>query len=208
MPRTQKEIFVPALVENGRIIVPNMYLGNEIKYRTRQGKPLSAAEYQSFNLPTLAELMHAFFDKTAGGVFVSPEYRQSMLPQSALSTKRYEWTSTFLWKGKELIEKPERVFYDEKHELWIAEARIDNIHRVETPNNGWVLEYDKSTGFPSRTSKNKKKAENKFGGDASYFDKSEDGLRAVLWSSSLIGAGYRPGDRSSDFGARYCRRPE
>ncbi len=223
-------IHVPALMSSDRIVVPAFSLGN-VEYRTdNRGSAFSAQEYhEAMQLPTLAELRHAYFDKTLvldreksqfddygnvvvpayTNVWVSPEYRQSVLSNRG----RGEWTSTFLRDGEEVIEKPVRVSYDKKHGLWTAEGGSRN--RLELPPNGWTLEYDKPTGFPSRTSQTRKDAERVFGDDTSYFYANRNGLRAVLRSfllgddgSFYVDADYGPGSRNSNVGGRVCRRSE
>lgn len=204
-----REIHIPALMEGKNVIIPEIYLGKNVKYRTKNKKSLSAAQYQRFNPPTLAELRHAFFDKNDDNSFVSPEYRQSVLSKRGYG----EWTSTFLRDGREAVERPEKVFFDEKHELWVVEG--GKVIKVELPPDGWTLEYDIPTGFPSRTSSKRKDAEKVFGDDTSYFWKSDNGLRAVLRGFSLRGsgpfcvdAGCGPDLRPSFFGSRSCRRYE
>ncbi len=196
------EIFVPTLV-----IVPQVWLGADVEYRTDNNLALTAADYQQFKPPTLAELRHAFFDRNPDGTFVSPEYRQSVLSNRG----RGEWTSTFLRDGTEAIERPERVFYDRKSGLWIAEG--GSVSKVKLPYNGWAVEYDTSTGFPSRTSKNRRDAEEKFGDDASYFSSDRNGLRAVLRGFSpddgpFLVSAVRPGYWYSYVGSRSCRRSD
>lgn len=205
----EKEIHIPALLEGKNVIIPEIYLGKDVKYRTKNKKSLSAAEYQKFNPPTLAGLRHAFFDKNDDNSFVSPEYRQSVLSKRGYR----EWTSTFLRDGKEAVERPEKVFYDEEHNLWIAEG--GKVIKVELPPDGWTLEYDIPTGFPSRTSSKRKDAEKVFGDDTSYFWKSDNGLRVVLRDFALdddgpfcVDADYEPDRRYSDIGSRSCRRIE
>ena len=146
------EIFVPALKGRDRVIVPQVWLGRDVQYRTDEGVTLSAVDHQKFYPPALAELSHAFFDKNPDGSFVSPYYGLSVLSKRGLG----EWTSTFLLDGKEAIERPEEVSYNGR--LWVAKG--GKRTKVELPPWGWALEYDKPTGFPSRTSKNKEDAEN------------------------------------------------
>ena len=170
---TQTKIHVPALMDGQRIIVPQIWLGRDIEYRTdSKSNALSAAEYNSqMQLPTLAEIRHAFF----GG---SNDYKQS-----ALSKRGYgEWTSTFLRDGREAIERPENIVY--RNGVWVVEG--GKVTQVELPPDGWTLEYDKPTGFPSRTSSNRKDAEKVFGDDTSYFYAMRDGVRAVLRRRAVL----------------------
>ncbi len=205
--RLKKWIYVPAITDGDKVVVPQAWLGADVKHRKIRGNSFSAAEYQKLNPPTLAESRHAFFDTNPGGYFISPEYRQSVC-----SAKGYgEWTSTFLRDGKECIERPERVFYDKKRGLWMIEG--GKVSRVELPPNGFVLEYDKPTGFPSRTSQHREDAEKVFGDDTSYSWLNENGLRVALRGFDLrdggpfyVHADFGPGKKSSSIGTRSCRK--
>ena len=173
-------IYVPDLMDDDNTVIPASRLGKKIEYRDNGkyyipifGNPgLSAAEYQDFSPPTLAELRHAFFDKNPDGSFISPEYRESVFSEWG----KGEWTSTFVRDRKEAIERPERVI--SKVSGWIAEG--GKVTKVELPPNGWTLEYDKPTGLPSKTSQDRSDAEKLFGDDTSYFTCKPDGLKAVL----------------------------
>jgi len=209
-PQTPNEIHVPALMDGDKVIVPEAWLGRDVEYRKDGDNPLTAVAYnEQMQLPALAELRRAYFDKKPDGSFVSPEYRESVLSKRGYG----EWTSTWLRNGKEAIERPEKVFYDKKHKLWIAEG--GKVKKVELPSDGWTLEYDKPTGFPSRTSQNRKDAERVFGDDTSYFWSNSNGLRAVLRNFTLSDSGpfcvdalYGPGARDSSIGSRSCSRSE
>ncbi|MBI3412943.1 MAG: hypothetical protein HY051_02590 [Candidatus Aenigmarchaeota archaeon] len=203
------EILVSALMDGDKVVVPQVRLGRDVDYKAANGNPLTAAGYQKFNPPTLAELRRAFFDKNPDGSWISPEYRLSVR-----STRGYgEWTSTFLKDGREAIERPDNVYFDGKRNLWIAEG--GKVSRVDLPPSGWTLGYDKPTGFPSITSRKRKDAEKVFGDDTSYFLAYKNGLRAVLRNFALYDYGpfvvyayYGPGDRYSAVGVRSPRRPE
>ncbi len=229
---TENEIRVPALMDGGRVIVPQVWLGSGVDYKTVMdgkkvsvpqewsgsdaewqtfvnGQQLTVAEYQKFNPPTLAILRHAFFDKNPDGSFVSLEYRLSVLSNRG----RGEWTSTLLRDYNEVIEGPENLHYDKKRRLWTSEG--GKVSRVELPTAGWVTEYDTSTGFPSRTSKNRGDAEKVFGEDASYFHANKRGLRVVSrhfflddYGSFPVTAHCEPGNRVVDMGVRSFRRSE
>ena len=215
-------IHVPALMDGEKAIVPQFWLGKDVEYRQdRESNSLSAVGYNSqMTLPTLAELRRAFFDTKSGQSmawsfdakekiylpnrpddWLSPEYRQSVLSKRGYG----EWTSTFLKDGREAIENPANVVY--RNGIWIAEG--GKVTPVELPPDGWALEYDKPTGFPSRTSQQKKDAEKVFGDDTSYFYRTTSGVRAVLRDFALgdsgpfyVGAHYVPDDRPSDLGGR------
>ena len=168
-------IVVPSLTQ--KIIVPGIVLGREVEnYRIQ---PKDPRVYR--DAPTLAELRHAYFDKNPDGSFVSPEYRQSVLSKRGSG----EWASTFLRDGREAVERPDRVYVDDKRGIWAAEG--GKVAKVELPPEGWVLEYDMPTGFPSRTSQNRRDAEEVFGDDASYFWYNNNSLRAVF-RDFLLGA--------------------
>ena len=202
MPTQTLELTVSALMDGDRVVVPQFWLGRDVEYRTdRKNNALSAAEYNSqMTLPTLAEVRHAFF----GG---SNDYKQS-----ALSKRGYgEWTSTFLQDGKRAIERPDNVAY--RNGVWVVDG--GKVTQVELPPDGWTLEYDKPTGFPSRTSQKRKDAEAVFGDDTSYFYATRVGVRAVLRLFTLDDCGpffvyalYGPDHRDSHFGGRACHRSE
>lgn len=189
-------IYVPALIDGDKVVVPQFWLAEDIEHRLAAGDPLSAAGYNAqMKLPALADLRHAFF--------ASPRYRQSVLPQSGDG----EWTSTFLVDGKRAVEWPEKVYFVEEHELWVAEGGKDT--KVELPPDGWTLEYDKPTGFSSRTSPEREDAKKVFGDDTAYFYRVLHGVRAVLRVSDkgnkgafYIDAASNPGFRHSAFGGR------
>ena len=149
-------------------------------------------------MPTLAELRHAFF----GG---SEDYKQSVLSKYGYG----EWTSTFLRDDREAIENPSNVVY--RNGVWVLEG--GKVSDVELPPNGWTLEYDKPTGFPSRTSQNRKDAEKVFGDDTSYFYRNMSGTRVVLRGFVLgdggpfyVDADCGPDSRYSYVGGRACCR--
>ena len=247
--QTQTDIHVPALMDGDKVIVPQFWLGRDIKYKfltperaleygqnvfpdnyqriigelTEVMKdtqvPLRAAYYNlSMDLPTLAESNHAFF----GG---SNDYRQSVLSNRG----RCEWTSTFKEprepkKGEvvpkchspiRIINRPERIFFDAKRNIWIAEYDSKSIFDATEPADGWTTKYTRETGYPEETSSNRKSAVEIFGDDASYFCSTRSGLRAVLRGFSLyddgpfyVDAGYVPDGRNSLVGVRSCRRSE
>lgn len=194
-------IQVPALMDGDKVVVPQSWLARDVEYRTdRKNNALSAAEYNSqMTLPTLAELRHAFV--------TSPEYKQSVLARRGYG----EWTSTFLQDGKKAVERPENVVY--RNGVWIVEG--GKVTPVELSPDGWTLEYDKPTGFPSRTSQKRKDAEKVFGDDTSYFYATRSGTRAVWRYFPLCGNGpfcvhadWEPVNRDSSIGGRPCRRSE
>ena len=199
--QTQTDIHVPALMDGEKIVVPHLWLGKDVEYRRdRKDNSLSAAEYNSqMTLPTLAELRHAFFG--------SPEYKQSVLSKRGHG----EWTSTYLKDGKRAVERPENVVY--RNGVWAVEG--GKVTSVELPPDGWTLEYDKPTGFPSRTSQKRKDAEKVFGDDTSYFYRTTSDVRAVSRYFNLydggpfcVSADYGPDGRNSYIGGRACRRSE
>ena len=215
---------VPELVEDERATIPAFSLGS-IEYRTgRSGNALSAASYMAqMQLPELAVLRHAYFDRASGeqmkwhydkerGVWepdhddwISPEYRQDVLSRRG----RGEWTSTILHNKKECFNLSPCVFaginawLEKNYEtgevkkevvrldaftpddmisvkardvpLLLARFRPDiagySVHDFahfpegRLPSDGWVLEYDKETGFP-RITGTKKEAQERFGDDA------------------------------------------
>ena len=208
--KTRTQMRIPALREARKLIIPGFRLGIDVDYRDTYSMPMSAVGYQQFNPPSLSGLRHAYFDKVDGS-YVSPGYRQSVLSRRGYG----EWTSTWLRDGKEIVERPERIFHDGKR--WIAEG--GTVIPVELPHNGWALEYNKSTGLPSETSMFRRDAEMIFGDDASYFYSMPDGLRAVLRGSNLyndgscdvfafgpfcVSAGSEPDSAYWRIGARSC----
>ncbi|MFH1106107.1 MAG: hypothetical protein V1731_02765 [Candidatus Aenigmatarchaeota archaeon] len=172
--------YIPPLVEAGKVIVPGAQVGI-VEYRTRKlwkfDRPLRIMEYQELNPPTLAQLRHAYFDKDSSGKWVCPEYRDIVR-----GDKNNDLTSTFLLDGNRCVEHPtnlhkEKTFYQgRERKVWIVQGNVKNI---ELPPEGWILEFDKPTGLPSRTSNQYEDAEKIFGSDASAFRYSRRGLRAV-----------------------------
>ncbi|MBI3413045.1 MAG: hypothetical protein HY051_03130 [Candidatus Aenigmarchaeota archaeon] len=199
------EILVSALMDGDKVVVPQARFAARVKYKKTGGRPLTAAEYQTLNPPTLAELRHAYFDKNPDGSFVSPEYRLSVNSKRGYG----EWTSTFLRDGNEIVERPKKIYFDEVRGLWIAEG--GKTSPIKLPNDGWTLEYDERTGFPSETG-SRKDAEKVFGEDTSYFYTNKNGLRAVLrcfapdYGPFLVNAYSEPDGRDSDVGVRSLRR--
>ncbi len=143
--------------------------------------------------PTLRQLRHAY------------ETSQEIERSVRGNLKKGEWTATFLRDGKEVVERPEKVHYDEKSGLWIAEG--GDVHRVDLPPEGWALDYEQR-GFPTRTG-TREEAEKVFGEDASYFWAGSNGLRAVgrgfcdLDSSPIgVSAYWYPDDGLDHIGSR------
>ena len=205
--QTQIDINVQALMDRGKVVVPQFWLSG-IEYRTHSKKytlspdeyTLSPVEYNSqMKLPTLAELRHAFETNN--------DYKQSVL-----STRGYgEWTSTFLKDGNIAIENPENVVC--RNGVWVIEG--GKVSLVELPPNGWVLEYDKPTGLPSRTSQKRKDAENVFGYDTSDFLASKKMVSAILREFDPgdrgpfnVFACCKPTDSGIYIGGRTCRRED
>lgn len=195
-------IHVPALMDGEKVVVPQFWLGKNVEYkRDSKGNALSDAEYNfQMMLSTLAELRHAFF----GG---SKYYRQSVLGKRGYG----EWTSTFLQNGKYVVENPENVVC--RNGVWVLEG--GKATPVKLPPDGWTLEYDKPTGFPSRTTHNREDAEKVFGNGTSYFNATRSGTRVVLRYFSLsddgpfyVNADCGPGVRNPDIGGRERHRSE
>ncbi len=145
--------------------------------------------------PILPELRHAFTNE---------EIRRDIFENKT----RGEWTSTFLRNTSEVIERPEKVRFDKKKDLWVIEG--GQVYRVDLPPNGWALNYDQR-GFPTATG-SKEEAERIFGEDASYFAVNRlDGLRPVWrdygWYMDIGGpfcvvATWDPSCSSRDIGSR------
>ncbi len=149
------------LVIDGNELLPAFSLGKEI---SRYGS--SAVEVYK-TAPTLAQLRHAYA--------TNAEIRANVLANRS----RGECTSTFLRDGKEAVEKPDEVVYE--NGLWVAKGGIvrtfDHFSEGRLPPNGWTLKYDYLTGFPCRTG-SREDAEKIFGDDASYFWIDEKYLQA------------------------------
>lgn len=170
-------------------------LGREITDYTIQ--PINARVYR--DAPTLAELRHAFE--------TSPEYRTTVENTGG----KGEWTSTFLENGKYLIERPQRIVYE--NGVWKAEKG----ERIKLPiraslQNGWATKYFR--GFPVEVG-SKKDAERVFGKDRSYFWVNNNGLRAVLrlhdWllvsnGPFSVDANFESDSRNDDVGVRAASR--
>lgn len=206
-------IHIPALVEHGQVIVPEVWIDECMEVETKRipldkstltypemyGEDphylqyLTAAEYLRLHPPTLAELRRAFFDKNPDGSYIAPEYRNSKYRGFNCSSQRMEgvghaeWTATFLVNRSRAIELPEKVFYDREKKEWVIEG--GKVTNIELPPDGYVVEYDGATGLATRTSQNREDAENVFGNDAPSFGVSRVGLVALLVSHGLFGSG-------------------
>ncbi|MBI4019649.1 MAG: hypothetical protein HY364_05385 [Candidatus Aenigmarchaeota archaeon] len=166
MSNPKNSIYVPA--KDGEF-----YLGE--KLLDLKGSPISNLDKALF-LPTIKDLVTAYFGRNEQG-WLSPAYRQAVHRDNGQG----EWTSTYT-DGKIMIERPLRVYFDEKSEMWIAEG--DNKIPVELPPDGWITEIDYVTGLPSRTSINKDDAVRTFGEDASYFSHpTPDGFSPIVRDS-------------------------
>ncbi len=192
-------IHVPDLMDEKKVVVPRFKLNKEVEYiKYHEHAILSAAGYNSkMTLPTLAELRHAFF----GG---SKDYKESVHKHSDFG----EWTSTFLQDGKKIIENPDSIVYLDG--VWLVNG--GKVKSIELPIDGWTLEYDKSTGFPSKTSQKRKDAEKIFGDDTSYFHVARKGVMAVLqrfldpYGPFYINATNSPGNSNKYIWGRMCYR--
>ncbi len=184
---------IKPLIVGGREILPAFSLDREV---SRYG---SSAQNVYKIAPTLAQLRHA--------------YENSRIKTNILANRyRDEWTATFLRDGKEAVERPDEVVYE--NGLWVAKGGVvktfEHFPEGKLPGDGWALEYDKLTGFPSRTGL-RREAEKVFRNDASYFYANKNGLRAVRRNfggfddvSSPFGvrAGWQPDFGGSDIGCR------
>ena len=199
--KNEEWIHVPEYVEGGRRIIPEVWIsGKPELLLTEDPQPYSALEAQELNPPTLAILTHAFFDD------VSPEYH-SNVRSSPVSG---EWTSTFVVDGNTSLERPEKIIYIPKFGIWLAEG--GKRTKIELPPRGFALEYDKLTGFPSRTG-SESEAEKIFDSDRSFFSGVANGqlnpvLREYLIES--LGPFYikilnSPSIKHEHWGARRCR---
>ncbi len=196
---------VSSMVNEGKLIIPEFQLGKFPEYRSkRNGDALSAAGYiMKMQLPTSAEITHAFF----GG---SKDYRQSLINENWCA----EYTSTLLLGNRTLIERPEKLIC--RNGVWIA--KDGKRTKVNLPESGWVLEYDKPTGLPIRTSSYREKAEKIFGDDTSYFlheKKEKKSLTVILryfnipyYGPFYLCADYELDFSSPSFAGRDCRRSE
>jgi len=202
------EIHVPASTSRrGKVLRPEFWVADNISYLiSSDHEPHSAAMYQEMKPPTLAEHVHAYFSKTGSGEFLCPEFRKNVRHHKGYG----EWTSTFLKNGREMIERPDRVYYDLEINTWVAEG--GKTRRIKLPETGWVLEFDKETGFPVRSTLNKADAHKIFGDDASFFNATRLGLAAVIRDYNMqlgpfcVLAHYGPGARVSYVGARSSRQ--
>lgn len=199
----QTYIHVPALTDRGRLVIPEFRLTENVEHNLGGGRDYfhTAAEHNTQKrLPTLAELRHAYFEG-------SEDYRRSVI-----SRKGYrEYTSTFLQDGERIIERPENIVY--RNGIWVLEG--GKVTRVKLPFEGWVLEYDISTGLPKRTSQNKKDAWKVFGDDASRFwGRKIQGVKVIVVGNDFTDSGpfcidaycCDPGYSASGVGSRECRR--
>ncbi len=203
----QSYIRVPALVKDLYTVVEDFSIGHNVNYLedTKKTGFTSACAYNAkIQLPTLAELKRAYFDKVQDR-FVSPEYRNSIVSNPS----RGEWTATFLENGKTIIERPRELVYEYGFWRAIGGRRTE----IGPPPNGWVVKYDDRTGFPIETSEDRKYAKEIFGDDASYFSSEKSGFRPVfVYFDSLnnsrfsISASFKLDQGNAKIGGRQCHR--
>src|SRR3989338_6199867 len=199
MPLTE----VPELVVGNRLIIQKIWLRNPV-YGIR-GLPASAAEYnRRMSLPTLAESVHTYFSKRR-------DYVTGYAGQSARLLQGYGlWTSTFLDGTKKVLNIPENLVC--RKGVWIAEGGTTSP--VELPPLGWALEYDKPTGFPSRTEPKREVAERFVDDEPSYFNYRNEGLKSVFHRRTknmgpfYINACNSPDSFLWEIGGRMCYRNE
>ena len=161
----QDMVLVPALIENGNVIIPEFYLSKKIYNRSdEKGRLLTALEYQTFNPPTLAELCHAYSCPATTAFY---ESFQTYYDENDIERVVEEWTSTFVkprqpkrgevipegYKPITIINRPEKVFLDPEHG-WIIEYVPRTAFDSQEPPYGWILEHDRVTGYPIRTTDN------------------------------------------------------
>ncbi len=206
----QTGIYIPALIEDSYTTLKEFQLEGDVQYKTnKKGAPLSAAEYyNTIQLPTLAELMHAYFSRNHDDLYLSPEYRKNVHS----NVGHGEWTSTFLENGNTVVERPNELICE--NNIW--KAKGGKRTAVELPDNGWILEYDKKTGFPVNTCSNQNDAKKMFGDDASYFWRSDNNLMPVMRFSYhpyhnftwfWVYVDFDPGVSFLTVGGRGCRIP-
>ncbi len=228
MEENKDEIRVPALIESGRVLVPEFSLGRELKYKfDKRGNPLPAMVYTmgaitpeeisdwisgtEYKVPTLSELTSAYFGKNPDGSWLSSEYRESIKKGAKVAWANNElsaeWTSSYLM-GNKLIDNPENFELDKERNIWIPVGGKET--RVFLPDRGWVVEYDKESGMPIKTSNNSE-AKDVFGEDASYFNFNPSGVRSIVVTHGIDGpfgivAVRFPNEGHELIGARNCRR--
>lgn len=159
----KKFIYIDFEKESGGALDYNFWISSKVEHPklfTHDNK----APYFKIIAPTLAEIVSAYYGKQKDGNFISNEFREVWGSEIHLP----EWTSSYLKNETELIENPESFEYNIKTKTW--DIHGGKISKVELPFPGWVLEFDKSTGLPSRTSTKREDAYNIFGDDASHFE--------------------------------------
>jgi len=236
----QDSVTIPALVVGGRIAIPEMRFGKYLECADGSRENGSSCfQYQRISPPTLAEIMYAFYgaagymevEAVGEGTFSigfadtgSDEYRKNVF----LSDGEGEWTSTFVqnrikkrgevvpngYRPVRIINRPDRIFFDEKREIWIVKCiNPERIFDVLEPPEKWITEYDLRTGYPTKTSRNRSDAEKVFGDDASLFFRSDNKLRGVFRKTDIekgkgpfcICAISQPSVRYSHIEARWSR---
>lgn len=192
---TTTYVSIKPLKIGGRTVIPAFGLSADIgNWGIRPVGRNGEQNYKTF--PTLAQLRHGF------------ETNKKIRANIRGHKYRGQHTATFLRDGKEAVEMPETVYFDGERKLWVAEG--DKVAKVELPPEGWATEYDKPTGFPSRTSERREDAVTAFGDDASYFWYYDNGLYAVGcafgWRDEYgpfnVGALWQPDGGLDDVGSR------
>jgi hypothetical protein len=166
--------------------------------------------------------------------WASPDYRRSIVRGEG----KGEYTATFIQPRKKkrcevvpkgyrpvrLINRPERVSFDRKRRIWVAEYDDSDYFDILEPPDGYISRICHETGYPEKTFESKLQNMGHFFGEDAYFsstilaDDSVAGnrnLRAVVRYAGFnfiptfqirasIGVGYR--DKA--FGARSCAERE
>ncbi len=138
------EIRIPALkTGDGAVVHPEYWLGKPKQFNNTGFRMV----YENVNnWPTSGELVHAYFGKDATGVYVCPEFRDSVYAGSFLIK---DITSTFLLNGHTLVIGPHTVEKYGGYETAVGGTGADFL----LGRDGWITEFDALTGFPSRLGK-------------------------------------------------------
>ena len=203
-----------------------------VDYLKRVKPPTLAEEHHAYFSTVSGKPMAWSYDEKAGiyvperpDDFLCKEFRKSV----ADTRGKGEWVSTLKQprqpKAGETVPQgyapmtlinfnkaTDRVWFDKKADVWRIEYDSKNAFDILEPANGWTLLYVTETGYPEKTSQNRKEAEQTFGADASHFYADRNDLRAVLRGHLLgddgpfyVAASCGLVGGPSDIGARSCR---
>lgn len=118
-----------------------------------KNSPLSLIDLQIFNPPSLREVVNAYLE--------SDEFRRSVYASSKTeitSTVKLHDHDDHTADGRKImvVERVKNIFLDPRDELtWMFDYDSDKVSRLTEPPDGYVLEFDNVTGYPTKTGSRK-----------------------------------------------------